>query len=42
MATVATREVHMQKETIRALAWERELCQRDRDASATITKRERS
>ena len=37
-ATVATREVNMQEETAR----ERELWQRDREARATITERQRS
>ena len=34
--TAAVREVHMQEETARALAQERELWQRDREARATI------
>ena len=41
-ATVAAREVHMQEETARALARERERWQRDREAQTTIAKRERS
>lgn len=38
--TAATREVHIQKETDRALALERELWQRDREAQATMAERE--
>ena len=40
-ATIAARKVHMQEETARALAQERELWQRDREAHATIAERER-
>ena len=39
--TYATREVYMQEETAWALAQERELWQRDREARATIAERER-
>ena len=38
--TAAAREVHMQEETAQALAQERELWQRDREARAIIVKRE--
>ena len=38
--TAAAREVHMQEEIAQALAQERELWQRDREARAIIVKRE--
>ena len=41
-ALSTAREAHMQEEIARALAWETEICQRDREMRAVVIDRERS